>query len=68
LGRTQLVEQGGPISLRIGNWKFIPASPGTAKNKNINIETGNAPGSQLYDLSQDIGESQNLAKTQQNRV
>jgi arylsulfatase A-like enzyme len=67
-GRTQLVEQGGPISLRDGDWKFIPASPGTAKNKNTNSETGNAPGPQLYDLSQDIGESQNLAKTQQDRV
>ncbi|WP_397381383.1 arylsulfatase [Prosthecobacter sp.] len=67
-GRTQLVEQGGPTSLRDGDWKFIPASPGTAKNKNTNSETGNAPGPQLYDLSQDIGESQNLAKTQQDRV
>jgi arylsulfatase A-like enzyme len=67
-GRTQLVEQGGPTSLRDGDWKFIPASPGTAKNKNTNSETGNAPGPQLYDLSQDIGESQNLANTQQDRV
>ncbi|MCX6849910.1 MAG: arylsulfatase [Verrucomicrobia bacterium] len=67
-GRTELVEQGGPISLRIGNWKFIPASPGAAKNKSTNSETGNGPGPQLYDLSQDIGESQNLAKTQQDRV
>ena len=67
-GRTELVEQGGPVSLRIGNWKFIPASPGAAKNKSTNSETGNGPGPQLYDLSQDIGESQNLAKTQQDRV
>lgn len=67
-GRSELVEQGGPISLRDGNWKFIPASPGAAKNKNTNSETGNAPGPQLYDLSQDLGESQNLAKTQQDRV
>ncbi len=67
-GRTELVEQGGPVSLRIENWKFIPASPGAAKNKSTNSETGNGPGPQLYDLSQDIGESQNLAKTQQDRV
>lgn len=67
-GRTELVEQGGPLSLRQGDWKFIPASPGAAKNKNTHSETGNAPGPQLYDLSQDLGESQNLAKTQQDRV
>lgn len=67
-GRRQLVEQGGPVSLRDGNWKFIPPSPGPTKNKNTSSETGNAPGPQLYDLSQDLGESQNLAKTQQDRV
>ncbi len=67
-GRTQLVEQGGPISLRDGDWKFIPPSPGAIKNKNTNSETGNAPGPQLYDLSRDIGESENLAKTQPDRV
>jgi arylsulfatase A-like enzyme len=63
-GRTELVEQGGPISLRQGNWKFIPANHGPAKSKNTNSETGNAHGPQLYDLSKDLGESQNLAKTQ----
>ncbi len=63
-GRTELVEQGGPISLREGNWKFIPSSPGSARNKETNSETGNAPGPQLYDLSRDLGEQQNLAKTQ----
>ena len=63
-GRTELVEQGGPISLRQGNWKFIPANHGPAKSKNTNSETGNAPDPQLYDLSKDLGESQNLAKTQ----
>ncbi len=63
-GRTELVEQGGPVSLRQGNWKFIPANAGVARNKGTNSETGNAAVPQLYDLSKDLGESQNLAKTQ----
>jgi arylsulfatase A-like enzyme len=61
-GRTELVEQGDPIVLRQGNWKFIPASAGVARNKNTNSETGNAAGPQLYDLSRDLGERENLAK------
>lgn len=67
-GRAELVEQGGPLALRQGNWKLIPASPGIARTKNTNSETGNAPGPQLYDLSKDPGESQNLAKTQPDQV
>jgi len=67
-GRTDLVEQGGPVSLRQGRWKFVPANAGVARNKGTNSETGNAPGPQLYDLSKDLGESQNLAKTQPEQV
>ncbi len=67
-GRTELVEQGGPVSLRQGSWKFIPANAGVARNKGTNSETGNAPGPQLYDLSKDLGENQNLAKTQPEQV
>ena len=63
-GRAELVEQGGPLSLRQGNWKFIPANQGPARSKSTYNETGNAPGPQLYDLSKDLGESQNLAKIQ----
>ena len=61
-GRAELVEQGGPLDLRQGNWKFIPASAGPPRSKNTNSETGNASGPQLYYLSQDLGEGQNLAK------
>ncbi|WP_395744866.1 arylsulfatase [Prosthecobacter sp.] len=67
-GRAELVEQGGPVSLRQGAWKFIPSAAGPAKSKNTNSETGNAPGPQLYDLSSDLGEKQNLAKTQADRA
>ncbi len=61
-GRVELVEQGGPLALRQGSWKFIPASAGPPRSKNTNSETGNASGPQLYYLSQDLGEGQNLAK------
>lgn len=67
-GRTELVEQGGSIVLRQGNWKFIPASAGAARNKNTNSETGNATDPQLYDLSRDLGERENLAKKLPERV
>lgn len=63
-GRAELVEQGGPISLRAGDWKFIPASPGAARNKGTNSETGNSPSPQLFDTSKAPGERQNLAKMQ----
>jgi arylsulfatase A-like enzyme len=68
VGRAELVEQGGPLALRQGNWKFIPSNPGPAKNKNTNSETASAPQPQLYDLSQDLGERENLAKRKPERV
>ncbi|WP_395735366.1 arylsulfatase [Prosthecobacter sp.] len=63
VGRSELLEQGGPVALRQGSWKYIPANAGMARNKNTNSETGNAPDAQLYDLSKDLGETQNLAKS-----
>lgn len=67
-GRAELVEQGGPLALRQGNWKFVPSNPGPAKNKNTNSETASAPQPQLYDLSKDLGERENLAKKHVERV
>ena len=67
-GRTHLVEQAGTLALRVGNWKYIPPSKGPALNKNVNIETGNSPEPQLYDLSTDPGEQKNLAAQHPDRV
>lgn len=67
-GRPELVEQGGPLALRQGKWKFIPPTPGPAKSKNTNSEIANAPQPQLYDLSKDLGERENLAGTTPERV
>jgi arylsulfatase A-like enzyme len=47
-GRESLVEQGGgaQTALRKGNWKFIPRANGKPE---------------LYDLSKDLGETENVA-------
>ncbi|MGV3764629.1 MAG: sulfatase family protein [Chitinophagaceae bacterium] len=62
-GRTVYVEQGGALVLLAGDWKYLPPNNG-APNTNpslTNIETGNAPYPQLYDLKNDMGEKKNLA-------
>lgn len=44
-----------------GDWKYIPAGPGAAINKQVNIELGNDLKPQLYNLKKDAGEKNNLA-------
>lgn len=60
-GRTQLVEHANGIALREGNWKLIEPRPGQARNPETNVENGNSPQPQLYDLSTDLGETKNVA-------
>ncbi|MEN9554234.1 MAG: Arylsulfatase [Planctomycetota bacterium] len=67
-GRDHLVEQAATLSLRQGKWKFIAPGRGPAINRQVNIETGNSPEVQLYDLATDPGETQNLAKSNVSRV
>ncbi len=67
-GRTSLVEQGGPLALRDGAWKFIPPANGPRLNWNTKTETGNAPQPQLFDLAEDVGETNNLAAAQSERA
>lgn len=61
-GRESLLEQGTVISLRHRNWKFIPPSSGPSIQANTNIELGNDPYGQLFDLAVDPGESRNLIR------
>jgi arylsulfatase A-like enzyme len=61
IGRESLVEHAGGLALRHGNWKFIPASNGPKKSGPTNVELGNDPKPQLYDLDADPGESRNVA-------
>lgn len=66
-GREFMLEEAFTLSLREGNWKYIrPLDqnreiPGWMANKNI--ESGLMKIPQLYNLSQDIGEQNNLAKS-----
>ena len=62
-GRAEIVLEGiqAKTVLRRGDWVFIPPHEGPPVNTNVNIETGNAPAPQLYDLSGDIGQIENVA-------
>ena len=64
-GRSQLTIEalGGHIALlRADGYKYIPPRKGPAiTNQWTNIETGNAPVDQLFQLKQDPGERENLA-------
>jgi arylsulfatase A-like enzyme len=62
-GREELVmEATSRTALQKGEWIMIPPYEGPAVNKNVNIELGNSHEFQLYNLSKDLGEQNNLAK------
>ncbi|MFC6101381.1 sulfatase family protein [Olivibacter domesticus] len=60
-GRSHLIEHAGSLGVIKGNWKYIEPSNGRAYAKLTDTELGNAPNPQLYDLSKDIGEKNNVA-------
>ncbi|MFT4093987.1 MAG: arylsulfatase [Niabella sp.] len=60
-GRSVFIEQGGSLSVIKDGWKYIEPRKGPAVAKLTNIETGNDPEPQLYDLNKDIAEKKNLA-------
>lgn len=62
-GREELVlEATSRTALRKGEWVMIPPYKGPAVNNQVNIELGNSPDFQLYNLKDDIGQQINLAK------
>ena len=61
MGRDHLVEHAKTLSLIEGDWKYIEPSRGPRINRNVNIELGNYPDPQLYNLKNDLGEKHNLA-------
>ncbi|WP_340114613.1 sulfatase family protein [Maribellus mangrovi] len=62
-GRIDLVlEATSRTAYRKGKWLMIPPYKGPAKITSVNIEIGNAPEYQLYNLSDDIGQQQNVAE------
>ena len=63
-GRDELIlEATTRTALRQGDWVMIPPYPGQAVNRQVNIELGNADEYQLFNLAQDLGEQQNQASS-----
>ncbi len=61
-GRTELVEHANGLTLRSGDWKYIPAAPGRrARGGGAKPYDNAGPDAALYDLSQDVGERENVA-------
>ena len=67
-GREYIVENAGTLSITVDGWKYIAPSGGAAKNHDVNIELGNAKEPQLYHLTEDIGERNNVAELYPERV
>ena len=62
-GRQNLIlEATTRTALRSANWILIPPYNGAAVATQVNIELGNDPDFQLYNLSEDIGQTNNLAE------
>ncbi|MBM3808483.1 MAG: arylsulfatase [Acidimicrobiia bacterium] len=59
-GRDHLVEQAGALSIIVGAWKYIEPRAGARIDAGTNIELGNDPGGQLYNLASDLGEKRNV--------
>jgi arylsulfatase A-like enzyme len=63
-GRNDLIlEATGRTAYRQGDWVLIPPYKGVAVNNQVNIELGNSNEVQLYHLTDDIGQQENLAAT-----
>lgn len=64
-GRKDLVlEANTKTAFRKGNWLMIPPYSGDEVLEEVNIEVGNSTEYQLYNLKEDIGQKNNLAKKQ----
>lgn len=67
-GRKYLVEHATTLAIVQDNWKYIAPHNGATYSKLTDTEYGNLPSAQLYDLSKDIGEKNNLAEKYPKRV
>jgi arylsulfatase A-like enzyme len=63
-GRDAFVlEATSRTALRAGDWIMIPPYQGPEVEKNVNIELGNSAEYQLFNLKEDIGQINNLAQS-----
>ena len=68
-GRDELVlEATSRTAFRKGDWVMIPPYKGPAVNKSVNIELGNSSEYQLYNIKDDIGEQNNLASSEKEKL
>ncbi|SNZ01518.1 sulfatase family protein [Flagellimonas pacifica] len=68
-GREELIlEASTRTALRKGDWAMIPPYEGPAKNNYVNIELGNSSEYQLYNLKEDLGQQNNLAKSNSDKL
>ena len=67
--RDHIIEHAGPLSVIKGEWKYIEPRKGPkTSGKFTNIELGNDSIPQLYNLKNDIGETNNLSATYPEKV
>lgn len=60
-GVPYIFEHAGSVSVSDGEWKYIPSNALSPYNKQTNTELGNSPRPQLYHLSKDRTERNNVA-------
>ncbi len=68
-GRDELIlEATSRTALRQGDWAMIPPYDGPAINTQVNIELANAKEYQLYNLKEDLGQQNNLANSNKQKL
>lgn len=62
-GRDHVIQHAanGRLGVRTAEWKYIEPGPGVARAANTHIELGNSQTPQLYQLTNDVGETKNVA-------
>ena len=69
VGRNEMVlEATSRTAFKKGDWVMIPPYKGPAVNKNVQIELGNNSDFQLYNLAEDVGQQNNLAEQQPEKL
>jgi arylsulfatase A-like enzyme len=64
VGRDHIIEQSlnNTLSITRNDWKYIEPSNGPKVQKATNMEMGNDPKPQLYNIKKDVGERDNVAE------
>lgn len=69
VGRPYIVQQAGSLTIRTPEWKYIEPNDGVAKmSYGPKVELGNLPAPQLYQVSIDKSEQNNVAKENPEKV